>query len=74
MEHRATIQNKGIPPSSNFNLVKSYINEGQFKKKKPNIENSSPFQINSGVPKGEFLVLLSIYSTHLTYQEPGKLH
>jgi uncharacterized protein YllA (UPF0747 family) len=62
---------KSILPSSYFNLLKSYLNESQFRNK---IQWRN-FQVASTsiqpYSKGEFLVLIYMYYTNLTYQHPG---
>jgi hypothetical protein len=54
MAPRATIQNQKILPSSNLNLLKSYLNERQFETKFSG-KTSSRFHIHSGVPQGSIL-------------------
>jgi len=58
---------KGIPSPSYFNLLNSYLNEGQCETKF-NGETSSLFNINSGVPQGRFLgpLLYVLYTSDLT--------
>jgi len=48
--------------------LKSYINERRFETKF-NAKISSLFHILSDVPKGAFLVLFSMYYTHLVSRE-----
>jgi len=53
---------KRILPSSYFNLLKLYLSESQFETKKLEAASTSiPVY-----PKGAFVVLLSMYYTHLT--------
>jgi hypothetical protein len=57
---------KRILPSGYFNLLKSYLNEGQFETKF-NGETSSRFHIHSGVPQGSILghLLYVLYTSDL---------